>query len=104
MRHVLLPNERIRPGYETTLVELQAGSPVTGLLKDDGATSLTVLLPGGVEQVLLRKDVTGVRRLASSLMPSFGEAFTPADLASLLAWLRGNLRKPDAASASEKRN
>jgi len=104
VRHVLLPNERIRPGYETTLVELQAGSPVTGLLKDDGATSLTVLLPGGVEQVLLRKDVTGVRRLASSLMPSFGEAFTPADLASLLAWLRGNLRKPDPAAASEKRN
>jgi putative membrane-bound dehydrogenase-like protein len=94
VRHILLPNERIRPGYETTLVELQTGPPVTGLLKDDGATSLTVLLPGGGEQVLLRKDVTGVRRLPSSLMPSFGEAFTPADLASLLAWLRGNLRAP----------
>jgi putative heme-binding domain-containing protein len=101
VRHVLLPNERIRPGYETTLVELQAGPPVTGLLKDDGATSLTVLLPGGVEQVLLRKDVTGVRRLASSLMPSFGEAFTPADLASLLAWLRGNLRVPAPQAPSK---
>jgi putative membrane-bound dehydrogenase-like protein len=105
VRHILLPNERIRPGYETTLVELQAGPPVTGLLKEDGATSLTLLSPGGVEQVLLRKDVTGVRRLATSLMPSFGEAFTPADLASLLAWLRTNLRgNPDAAPVQERRN
>ncbi len=65
--------------------------PITGILKDDGATSLTLALPNGVEQVLLRKDVTGVRRLASSLMPSFAEGLPPADVANVLAWLRSNL-------------
>jgi hypothetical protein len=60
-------------------------------LKDDGATSLTLALPNGVEQVLLRKDVTGVRRLATSLMPSFAEGLTPADVANVLGWLRSNL-------------
>jgi hypothetical protein len=64
---------------------------MTGLLKDDGATSLTLAQAGGVEQVLLRKDVTGVRRLATSLMPSFAEALAPTDAANLLAWLRSNL-------------
>ena len=44
-----------------------------------------------VEQVLLRKDVLGVRRLAASLMPSFAEGLKPADVADLLAWLRSNL-------------
>ncbi len=92
VRHMLLPNERIRPGYETTVVNTRDGASVVGLLKDDGATSLTLAQPNGVEQVLLRKDVTGVRRVAGSLMPSFAEALTPADLASLLTWLRSNLR------------
>ncbi len=92
VRHVLLPNERIRPGYETTLVETQGGAPAVGLLKDDAATSLTLAQPNGVEQVLLRKDITGVHRLAASLVPSYAESLTPADLASLLTWLRSNLK------------
>ena len=95
VRHLLLPNERIRPGFETTLVELANGSGVVGLLTDDGATSLTLAQPNGAAQTVLRKDVKGVRRIATSLMPSYAETLTPADLASLLTWLRSNL-KPDA--------
>jgi putative heme-binding domain-containing protein len=92
LKDILLPNERIRPGYETTLVQLADGGGVTGILKEDGATSLTLMLPNGVEQVLLRKDVTGVRRLATSLMPGFAEGLSPADVAHVLGWLRGNLK------------
>ena len=77
-------------------------SPLTGILKDDGATSLTLIPPGGVEQVLLRKDVTGVRRLATSLMPSFAEGLTPAETASLFAWLRSNLKSPAAPPPQQK--
>jgi putative heme-binding domain-containing protein len=99
LKDILIPSERIRPGYETTLVQLRDGAALTGLVKNEGATSLTLAQPGGVEQVLLRKDVAGVRRLATSLMPSFAEGFTPSDAADLLAWLRSNLksRPPDAA-------
>ena len=89
-----MPNEHIRPGYETTLVQMADGNAATGILKEDGATSLTLVLPNGVEQVLLRKDVTGVRRLATSLMPSFAEGLTPDDVANVLAWLRSNLVTP----------
>ena len=94
LKDILLPNDRIRPGYETTAAGMADGATVTGILKDDGATSLALILPDGVEQVLLRKDVTRVRRLTTSLMPSFAETLSPADLADLLAWLRGNLRTP----------
>ena len=62
------------------------------LLTIDGATSLTLISANGVEQVLLRKDVNGVRRLATSLMPSYAEGLKPSDLADLLAWLRSNLK------------
>ena len=85
-----MPNERIRPGFETTLVQTRDGGAMTGLLKNDGATSLTLVQPGGVEQVFLRKDVLGVRRLATSLMPSFVEGIKPSDVADLLAWLRSH--------------
>ncbi|MEZ5329594.1 MAG: hypothetical protein R3F19_31495 [Verrucomicrobiales bacterium] len=88
IRHLLLPSERIRPGYETTLIDTHGGAPVIGLLKDDGATSLTLALPGGIDQVILRKDVKGVRRFATSLMPSFAGVLAPTDIADLLAWLR----------------
>jgi putative heme-binding domain-containing protein len=99
LKDILMPNERIRPGYETTLVQTRDGGALTGLLKNHGATSLTLVQPGGVEQVLLRKDVTGVRRLATSLMPSYADALKPSDVADLLAWLRSNLRT--AAPARE---
>ena len=98
LKDILIPNDRIRPGYETTLVQMAGGDAVTGILKDDGATSLTLASPNGVDQVVLRKDVTGVRRLATSLMPSFAEGLAPADVASLLAWLRSNLSAPTSPS------
>lgn len=91
LKDILMPNERIRPGYETTVVQTSDGGAITGILKGDGATSLELALPGGFQQVLLRKDVTGVRRLATSLMPSFAEGLRPADVANVLAWLRSNL-------------
>jgi putative heme-binding domain-containing protein len=91
LKDVLMPGERIRPGYETTLVQTRDGGAAVGLLKSDDATSLTLMQAGAAERVLLRKDVTGVRRLASSLMPSFAETLKPTELADLLAWLRSHL-------------
>lgn len=88
LKEVLMPNERIRPGYETTVVTLAEGNPVSGVLREDGATSVTLALPNGVTSVLLRKDVTGVRRVEASLMPSFAETLSPADLAHVVEGLR----------------
>jgi putative membrane-bound dehydrogenase-like protein len=88
LQDILMPNARIRPGFETTLVELRDGTRVIGLLKDDGPTSLTLMSSSGVEQALLRKDIAGVRRLGPSLMPSFADSLTPTDVASVLSWLR----------------
>src|SRR4029078_4543144 len=56
LNDILTPNEHIRPGYETTLVQTGDGGALTGILKNDGATSLTVVQPGGVEQGLLRTE------------------------------------------------
>src|SRR6185295_5460533 len=91
LKDILMPNERIRPGFETTLVQTRDGGAMIGLLKADDATSLSLMQAGAVEQVLLRKDVAGVRHLGTSLMPSFAEGLKPSDVADLLAWLRSHL-------------
>lgn len=101
LKDILLPNERIPPGYETTLVQMADGIAVVGILKDDAATSLTLASAGGVEQAPLRKDVTGVRRLATSLMPSFAEGLSPVDVANLLFWLKSNLNAPGGVHVRE---
>lgn len=101
LRSILMPSERIRPGFETTLVTTAAGTAAMGILTEDGATSLTLVGPGGVEQVLLRKDVAGVRRLPTSLMPPAASALTPVDVANLLAWLRSNLGSGAAKPAAK---
>jgi putative membrane-bound dehydrogenase-like protein len=88
LKDILLPNERIRPGYETTQIRLRDESIVTGLLKEESATSLLLIQAGAVEQSILRKEVADAHRLATSLMPSFAEAIAPEDMANLLGWLR----------------
>jgi putative membrane-bound dehydrogenase-like protein len=103
LKDILMPNERIRPGFETTLVQTRDGGATTGLLKSDDATSLTLIQAGAAEQVLLRKDVLGVRRLAVSLMPSYAESLKPSDAADLLGWLRSNLRSGVPKSAGGQR-
>ena len=105
LKDILMPNERIRPGFETPLVQTRDGGAMIGLLKGDDATSLTLMQAGAVEQVLLRKDVLGVRRVATSLMPSFAEGLMPSDVADLLAWLRSNLKSgPPKAAETPKVN
>jgi putative heme-binding domain-containing protein len=102
LREVLMPSERIRPGYETVFVQIRGGGATFGILKNDGATSVALALPGGVEQVLLRKDLQDLRRLPASLMPSYADGLKPAELAGLLAWLRSNLG-PGAPGAEARK-
>jgi hypothetical protein len=71
---------------------VQTAEAVTlGILKEDGATSVTLALPNVPETTILRKDITTMRRVPNSLMPTFAETLSPIDAAHLLAWLRTNL-------------
>ncbi len=90
LRQLLVPNERIRPGYEMSVVTLKEGAgEMAGILKEDGATSLTLALPGGVDQVILRQQVEKMRHVPRSLMPAdYRNLLSPKDAADLLAWVQ----------------
>lgn len=87
LKEMLAPSDRIRPGYETTSIQLKSGGVLVGILKADAATSLTLAQAGGVEKIVLRKDVKSVRRTPVSMMPSFAKTLSPAEAADILAWL-----------------
>jgi putative membrane-bound dehydrogenase-like protein len=93
LQDVLMPNVRIRPGFETAIVELNDGETVVGILKEEGPTSVTVALPNLANQTILRKDIALVRRVNESLMPSFAGTLKPDEVADVLAWLRSALTK-----------
>jgi len=88
LQHLLRHNDRIRPGYQMTLVALKNGNILSGILKDDGATSVTIALPGGVTQTVLRKYISKVSRRPISLMPSYAGILSPEDAANVISWLQ----------------
>jgi len=91
LRHVILPNARIRPGFGTTHVVMKDGSLVTGLLKKDGPTGITLTIPGGIRKTLLRKDIDRIERRYASMMPPYANIIQPNEMADLLGWIRSQL-------------
>ena len=86
---ILAPSATIVGGYETYTVETRDGRVLSGVLAGESASSLTLNLPDGVQQDVLRKDIKSIRSLDVSLMPeSLGVVLKPQDVANVIAWLR----------------
>jgi putative membrane-bound dehydrogenase-like protein len=91
LQDLLMPNSRIRPGFETTTIEHVDGDAFTGILREEGPTSVTIAQPNSPDQTILRKEIATIQRGKESLMPSFVETLKPDEVADLLAWLRAAL-------------
>ena len=86
LRDVLFPSEAARPGYETLRVKTQRGETLLGIAASDSPTSVTLKLPGGTE-LRKRAEIRTLRNV--SLMPAgLGDALKPAQVASIIAFLR----------------
>jgi putative heme-binding domain-containing protein len=93
LQDILMPNARNRPGFETTIVESADGDVLTGILREEGPTSVTIAQPSLPNETILRKEIVKIQRVNESLMPSFAETLKPDEVADLLAWLRDALGK-----------
>lgn len=86
--HILSPGLRIRPGFETFQFNLKDGSSRVGILRNDGVNSVSIVLPGGAEESILRKDIKEQFQLEGSLMPGgYSKILDPDQLASLIQWV-----------------
>ena len=88
LESLIEPSRRIAKGYETIAVETDDGRVVAGTFVAERDGELVLAPPAGGE-VRVRLD-TIVERAASSVssMPPMGQAFTPEQIADLIAYLQ----------------
>ncbi len=83
------PNAAVEPRYAAQLVKMKSGAELAGIISSETANNITLRLPGGSEQAILRTDIDTMTASGRSLMPeSLEAALKPQDVADLLAWLR----------------
>jgi putative membrane-bound dehydrogenase-like protein len=86
---ILDPNAAIEPKFVAYEVECKDGRSLSGVVKGETATSLTVVQGGGSEEKILRSEISRITASTLSLMPEgLEQAITPQDMADLIAWIK----------------
>lgn len=100
LKNLLDPNAIVEPRFVSYEVELDDGSSLSGLIRGETATSLTVVAGGGVQTTVLRTKVRGLQASSLSLMPEgLEQGLDVQGMADLLAFVRGGtapMSDPDA--------
>ena len=88
--HIVVPEAEVAPAFAPYLLETKDGRTLAGILASETPTSLTLRMPLGVEETILRTNVAHLEAMAGSLMPAGLEAaMSRQDLADLLGFLKG---------------
>jgi putative membrane-bound dehydrogenase-like protein len=86
---ILNPNAAIEPRYAAYIVSTKDSRTLTGVIANETATSIDVLMPGGIKETLLRTDLKDLRATGISLMPDgLEQSMTPQAMADLIAYLK----------------
>jgi len=100
---ILDPNAAINPGFIAYNVETKDGRGLSGIVRGETAGSLTLVQGGGVEEGILRDNITAVRASDLSLMPeALEQAITPQDMADLIAWIKKSTPLPFGGASVEQ--
>jgi len=94
---ILDPNRVVEGRYTSYTIETTNFETFTGVLAGENANSITLANAGGVQQSVLRDDIETMTAGDQSIMPSgLEEGLQPQDIADLIAYVRGEDRKPKA--------
>jgi putative heme-binding domain-containing protein len=92
---ILDPNAAINPNFLAYSIETKDGRGLTGIVRGETASGLTLVAGGGVEEKILRGDIKEIRASQLSLMPEgLEQGMTPQDVADLIAWLKKSAPAP----------
>ena len=100
---MLDPNAGINPNFIAYHVETKDGRSLSGIVRNETATGLTLVQGGGVRETISRKDIVAIRAGAVSLMPEgLEQAMTPQDVADLIAWLKAGAPAIHGSASAEQ--
>lgn len=87
--HLLVPNREIYPNYVLYQAETTDGQTHAGILAEESASAVTLVLPLGKRETISRAKLKSLRASPVSLMPDgLEQTMTRQELANLLAFLR----------------
>jgi len=86
---IIDPNAALDPKFVAYDIETKDGRSLSGIVKNETASALTLVQAGGITENVLRSVVKEMRPLRLSLMPEGLEQNLPAqDMADLIAWIK----------------
>ncbi|WP_373652358.1 PVC-type heme-binding CxxCH protein [Schlesneria sp. DSM 10557] len=87
--NILDPNRAVDANYFSYTLVTNQGKVFTGLIKAETAGSITMRLPEGKEETILRSDVDELRTTGQSLMPvGFEKTISVEQMADLISFLK----------------
>ena len=91
---ILWPDRNVDEAFRVTLLLLDGGETVTGLVQERNDASITIAEQNGTKRVIPIMDIEQEKKGEVSLMPSnFDEVLTTKELACLLEFLRTEVSK-----------
>ena len=92
---ILDPNRAVEPQYINYLAETKDGDTISGVMAAETGNSVTLRIPEGIEQTILRANLKQLRSTGLSLMPEGLETgMSPQDLADLIAFVQSSVPVP----------
>lgn len=89
LESILFPSASIVRSYETTLIALEDGRTVNGIIRKETSDELVVAISSGQETRVPRRDIAEMKPSTVSIMPTgLATQLTEQDLADLLAFLK----------------
>ncbi len=96
------PSQAIEPRYQSYSVSLQDGRTSTGQIAEETTAGLTLLLPEGKKQTILRAEIEELRNTGKSLMPEgFENQLTIDEVSDLWAYVRSWHQPPKTITGNQ---
>ena len=89
LANIVDPNREVAPAFVEYVIELENGENLSGVVADETAGALTVVMTGGVKQTVLRQGIRKMFGSGMSLMPEALEAgMSMQQVADLIEFIR----------------
>ena len=86
---IIDPNAAVDPKFVAYDLETKDGRSLSGIVKNETASALTLVQAGGLTETVLRSAIKEMRPLRLSLMPEgLEQTLPPQDMADLIAWIK----------------
>ena len=86
---IINPNAAVDAKFVAYEIEMRDGRSLSGIVKDETASGMTIMQPRGTKETVLRSAIKEIRASRVSLMPEgLEQTLSPQDMADLIAWIK----------------